>query len=458
MAKSSSAPGWPSFPAGDKTSLRALLAGLKVSQWWPAADLRAAQQAQLTWLAAWAAEKVPYYQREQWPAGIADRLAQHPDQFWDIWRGIPTLGKPELRALGPRLYARSIPSAQLPLRSIRTSGSTGISVELRTTATTRQLWDALTLREHLWSQRDLSKRLGIIRSRKASSRDSDGLIQANWGAPVAPLYPSGSSSTIHIGRPVDELAVWLQDFDPHYLLTYPSIMPWLMDHMAAAGQRPQSLREIRFISEPLDKDLETRLAEQWQVRSTDIYSANEVGYIAFRCLEHGALHVQSESLLVEIIDDEGRPCAPGESGRVVVTSLHNLATPLLRYDLGDYATVGEPCPCGRGLPVISQILGRTRNAALSPNRQRYWPTRLNRMRTVAPIKQVQYVQTAIDTIEVRAVLSRPLREQERLEAVQATIVALGYPYQVLIVPVDEISRGAGGKFEEFLSLLPEAQG
>jgi phenylacetate-CoA ligase len=80
------------------------------------------------------------------------------------------------------------------------------------------------------------------------------------------------------------------------------------------------------------------------------------------------------------------------------------------------------------------------------------------MRTVAPIKQVQYVQTAIDTIEVRAVLSRPLREQERLEAVQATIAALGYPYQVLIVPVSEISRGAGGKFEEFLSLLPEAQG
>lgn len=456
MAKGNPAPGWPSFPAGDKTGLRALLAGLKVSQWWPAAELRAAQQAQLTWLTGWAAEKVPYYQREKWPAAFAARLAQNPAQFWDIWREMPTLGKPELRTLGPRLYARSVPSAHLPLRPIRTSGSTGISVELRTTATTRQLWDALTLREHLWSQRDFSKRLGIIRSRKASI-DTDGLIQPNWGAPVAALFPSGSSSAIHIGRPVDELAVWLKDFDPHYLLTYPSIMPWLMDHMAATGDRPQSLREIRFVSEPLGKELETRLAEEWQVRSTDIYSANEVGYIAFRCLENGALHVQSESLLVEIIDDEGRPCAPGESGRVVVTSLHNLATPMLRYDLGDYATVGEPCPCGRGLPVISQILGRTRNVALSPDGQRYWPTRLNRMRTVAPIKQVQYVQTAIDTIEVRAVLSRPLREQERLDAIQATITALGYPYKVLVVPVSEISRGASGKFEEFLSLLPEVQ-
>lgn len=60
--------------------------------------------------------------------------------------------------------------------------------------------------------------------------------------------------------------MWLKDFDPHYLLTYPSIMPWLMDYMAETGDRPQSLREIRFISEPLDKALEARLAEEWQVK------------------------------------------------------------------------------------------------------------------------------------------------------------------------------------------------
>ena len=369
MAKSNPAPGWPSFPAGDKTSLRALLDGLKVSQWWPLADLHTAQQAQLSWLVGWAADKVPYYQREKWPAEFATRLAQNPGQFWDIWREMPMLAKPELRALGPRLYARSVPSAQLPFASIRTSGSTGISVEIRSTATTRRLWEALTVREHLWSKRDFSKRLGIIRSLK-QSLDAIERIQPHWGSPVAQLFPSGPSSAIRIGRPVPELAAWLMKFDPHYLLAYPSIMPWLMDHMAATGDRPQSLREIRFISEPLDKDLETRLAEEWQVRSTDIYSANEVGYIGFRCLEHGALHVQSESLLVEVINGQGQACVPGESGRVVVTSLHNLATPLLRYDLGDHATVGEPCPCGRGLPVISQILGRTRNAALSPDGER----------------------------------------------------------------------------------------
>ena len=79
------------------------------------------------------------------------------------------------------------------------------------------------------------------------------------------------------------------------------------------------------------------------------------------------------------------------------------------------------------------------------------------MRTVRPVKQAQYVQTAMDTVEIRAVLSRPLREQERLELVNNTIEALGYPYRIEVVPVSEIPRGAGGKFEEFLSLLPELQ-
>jgi phenylacetate-coenzyme A ligase PaaK-like adenylate-forming protein len=61
---------------------------------------------------------------------------------------------------------------------------------------------------------------------------------------------------------------------------------------------------------------------------------------------------------VEVLDEEGRPCAPGETGRVVATSLNNFAMPLIRYETGDTAEVGAPCPCGRGLPVLTRIMGR----------------------------------------------------------------------------------------------------
>jgi phenylacetate-CoA ligase len=87
------------------------------------------------------------------------------------------------------------------------------------------------------------------------------------------------------------------------------------------------------------------------------YAAVEPGLIAPEC-EHGSLHVNVESLLVEIAGEDGVPVAPGEVGDILITSLHNLASPLLRYRIGDVGRlVPEPCACGRSLPVL-ELQGR----------------------------------------------------------------------------------------------------
>lgn len=80
----------------------------------------------------------------------------------------------------------------------------------------------------------------------------------------------------------------------------------------------------------------------------------------------GKLHVQSEAVLIEIVDDRGRLCSSGQSGRVIISTLHNLAMPIICYEIGDYATVGEPCECGRPHPVIETVLGRVRNLVRTP--------------------------------------------------------------------------------------------
>jgi phenylacetate-CoA ligase len=134
--------------------------------------------------------------------------------------------------------------------------------------------------------------------------------------------------------------------------------------------------------------------------------------------------------------------------------MHNLATPLIRYELGDYVTVGEPCACGRGLPVIDQVLGRVRNLVRTPDGRRYWPVGLGKLRSMTSVRQFQYVQSAPDTIQLRLVLNRPLTEEEHGQAVELVRTALGYPFRVEIMPVSEIARGPTGKFEEFLSVLP----
>jgi len=249
------------------------------------------------------------------------------------------------------------------------------------------------------------------------------------------------------------LTEWLRRFDPHYLITHPSVAESLMDELRSSG-KPSSLEEITFVAEPLTEELEARLNSEWGVRCSEYYSANEAGYIALRCLEANHLHVQSESVLVEILDEAGNPCVAGETGRIVITPLHNLATPLIRYELGDYATMGEPCACGRALPVIRQVLGRVRNLVRTPDGRRYWPVELAKFNSIHAIRQFQYIQSAIDTVQLQLVLNRQLTEEERDRVAELARMALGYPFRVEIVPVGEIKRGPTGKFEEFLSLLP----
>ena len=85
--------------------------------------------------------------------------------------------------------------------------------------------------------------------------------------------------------------------------------------------------------------------------------------------------------------------------------------------------------------------------------ERFWPGALGKMRTVSPIQQVQFVQVALDRIEVRVRLERPLTLAEEKSAIDITRDVLGYPFHVDIKPDDAIERGPSGKFEEFLSLV-----
>jgi phenylacetate-CoA ligase len=127
------------------------------------------------------------------------------------------------------------------------------------------------------------------------------------------------------------------------------------------------LSQVSTLSEIVDPVLRDDCAQAWGAAVCDVYSCEELGMIAIQCPEHPHYHVQSESVFVEVLNERGEACAPGETGRVVATDLHNFALPLVRYEVGDYAEVGAACPCGRGLPVLSRIMGRQRNMLTLPS-------------------------------------------------------------------------------------------
>ena len=130
--------------------------------------------------------------------------------------------------------------------------------------------------------------------------------------------------------------------------------------------------------------------ERLGARVAAIYSCQEIGTIACECAAVPHYHVAAENALVEILDENGHEVAPGELGRVAVTGLYNYAMPFIRYDLGDLALAGEAsCRCGRALPIITRIEGRTRSAFVFRDGARIWPrgAMVQRMHEFVPFRQ-----------------------------------------------------------------------
>jgi phenylacetate-CoA ligase len=247
---------------------------------------------------------------------------------------------------------------------------------------------------------------------------------------------------------------------PGYLLGHPSLLAGMVDECERRGARPQGLLEVRSLGESLPEHLRSACERVWGVPLVDMYTCQEAGYLATQCPMHGhpqahpRYHVQSENVLLEVIDAEGRACKPGEIGRVVVTCLHNFATPLIRYEVGDCAEVGEPCECGRGLPVLKRIMGRYRNLLTLPSGERVWPRMgYEQLRHIAPVELMQMVQHSLEDIEVRLVVPRPLTAEQQQALAVFIQRNLGHPFKLHFEYVSSIRSASNGKVEQFVSML-----
>ena len=232
----------------------------------------------------------------------------------------------------------------------------------------------------------------------------------------------------------------------------------LAAHCLANEIKLPDLREVRTLGESGDETLQSLCRQAWGVPVVDMYTCQEAGYLALQCPEQPHYHVQSENVLLEVVDEQGRRCAPGEVGRVLITSLNNFATPLIRYEIGDYAEVGEACSCGRGLPVLKRIMGRYRNLLMLPDGTRRWP-RLGYqggLRDIAPIDLMQMIQCDQTHIDVRLVMPRRLSAAEQENLTGFIRKNLGYPFSLRFEYVDGIRNPANGKAEQFISRLGPA--
>lgn len=432
---------WPAIADDESARMLALQFQLEQSQWWPPEQIAAMQLLQFRQVHAHALATVPFYQR--WLAGqVGSGVID-----WQRYRELPVLGRSAVQEAGNSIYSTMPPRAHGSLTRTESSGSSGAPLVTPGTQWTKLMWYALLLREHLWQKRDLRGKLAAIRSKTTEAHLQE------WG-PATAAFITGPAAVRDLSADIDEQLDWLRRENPDYLMSYATNAQTLAARSLELGVQLPQLRQVRTYGEMLRPEAREVVRAAWGVEIVDSYSAEELGYIALQCPDGENYHVQSESLIVEVLQPDGMPCAPGETGQITVSTLHNFAMPLIRYASGDFAEVAEPCACGRGLPALKRIVGRQRNMLVRPDGVRHWPSFPSEAwREIAPVSQIQLVQDARDHVHARVVARRELTAPERERFISALQGCLGWPFRITLTRVGEIARGRGGKYEDFVSLL-----
>jgi len=418
--------------------MRALNAMMEQSQWRSEKEIREKQLSHFDALLSHACQTVPFY-RENYQS----LFHQHGNNI----HAYPVLTRDIIQATKDNLVSEKIPDTHGGQYPQYTSGSTGKAVRIIATDFTRLFYDAIMLREHNWHQRDLMKKLFSIRWEKRGIGEFPGILQNSWGPPVSQYKNTDASVFMNVACSTENQIDAILYHKPEYILSYPSQFAALAEYCLDHHILFPFVEEIRSTGESFSDGYKHVINQAWpHVKITDVYSSVELGIIAQQCSEKGNYHVNAEGVLVEIVDQ----------GRVLVTSLMNYATPLIRYEIGDYAEWGNPCECGRGLPVIRKIFGRKRNRLVFPNGESRFPylgEREDMHRVTTAIRKFQIVQHTKSEIEIKVVVRESISSAVVREVIELMQKNLGYPFNINVTFHDDLPVGPTGKFEEFVSCV-----
>jgi phenylacetate-coenzyme A ligase PaaK-like adenylate-forming protein len=275
----------------------------------------------------------------------------------------------------------------------------------------------------------------------------EGVLMAS-GARRYPRLVGGHMRAFSVMRPLSELVHELNRFQPAILAGYSTAIAWLVGQQAAGTLHIRPLVVVTT-SEWIPPAVHAQIARSFRCPAPDLYAATEFLGIAAAC-DRGALHANTDWLILEPVDREYRPTPVGEpSHTVLLTNLANRVQPLIRNDLGDSITVcAEPCPCGSALPGI-RVEGR-REDILHFRRgdKAVVPVLLLALTTIAMevsgAQRFQFVQTAPDILTVRveeaAGTDRLDIGASIVERLRAYLITLGLPDVRIVLAAEPPAR------------------
>ena len=427
-------------------TLEQIVSGLEESQWWTQEQLRARQQNALARVVAHHSEHNESFKQRLTDQGLT---AQDVSTLSGLTKLKPIF-KRDIQQAGPTFNSSAVPPSHLPIRRSQTSGRTGEPVTILKTEMNNQFFCAMMFREHAWWQHDYTHRLASIRAVHQQYEESP-----NWGSPAAVKFNSGPAIGIPLNIGVRQQLEYLNKFNPDMLNIHAGVLAAMCSIWEQEGYT-LNLKHIKNVGETLSDELRQRVKRITGVDIYDQYSSSEVGCISIECPGTGLQHIMAEILLVEVLNEQGESCKPGELGRVVITDFYNTINPMIRYDIGDYAEVGGNCRCGRQHPTLKRIVGRERGLFHRANGDRFWPTAGQYAAAeVVKVNQWQIIQHSLEDIEYKLVTDQPLTTEQHGKLLAIFKRVLGF--ECVRITEYRTQLPTDGKYEESICLIKEIQ-
>ncbi len=422
---------------GRKT--RRYLQELQRTQWLPRAELEAWQLTRLQQLVAYAYEHVPYYRDLYQHEGIRPQDIQSLDDI----QILPFLTKEIVNANQDRILS---PDFKGKLFQNHTGGSTGQPMHFMVEDSFWHWNIALRTRGRNWYGWDEGDKMAWV---WGAPRD---MPDWSWQRRVrAWLMRARYLNAFSMTEPkMEAFAQMLTQWHPAMFKAYASalyLFTRFVKERGITGIRPKL---VETTAEKVTQPQRELFQEVYQSPVADCYSSRELATIGYEC-PSGSLHV-GETRYVEVVANDQR-VAPGQMGEIVITSLHQFAMPLIRYKIGDLGTLHpEACTCGRSMPVLKEIAGRTHDFLVTADGQFvHGEFFAYTFRPKPEVKQYQVYQPDKQHLEVRLLCNTPVSEAWLANARAEVQARFGAATEISLRLVDHIELTAAGKHRYILS-------
>ena len=419
-----------------------VMRSLEESQWWSADRIEHERVARLRRFLADIGAHVPYYRALFRATGFDPGSVRETSDLGLL----PLLGKAEIRA---NLDAMKADDARR-LSRFNTGGSSGEPLIFyigreRVSHDVAAKWRATR-----WWDVDIGDREIVVWGSPIELGAQDRVRQLRDALMRTELMPAFDMSEARL----DEFIARIRSRRPAMMFGYPSSISLLADHAARRGVRLDDLgtRVVFVTSERLYDHQRETIESAFGCPVANGYGGRDAGFIAHQC-PSGSMHLTAEDIVVEIVDRQGRVLPAGEAGEIVVTHLATSEFPFIRYRTGDVGMLSEaPCGCGRGLPVLREIQGRSTDFVVAADGTiMHGLALIYVMRDIPSISEFKVVQESRTLTRVYVQPGETYSEADGNAIVAGMRARLGGEVEIQVEVVGSIPAERSGKFRYVVS-------